>query len=451
MKKTDLTKGNVLRVLTALALPIMGGSLLQFAYNLVDMLWVGRLGTDAVASIGSSSFFIGLGYSINAMVVIGAGIKVAHAVGKKNEYETKAYMNASLVLNGLLGLLYAVLLLFAGKSFISFLQLGNVEVEQNAYLYLAYSAPMLFFAFFNLLFTRLLGSFGNNKEAFKISAIGIIMNIILDPILIYTFKMGVLGAAVATLTANVTMFFLFLYKGRSILFFDKTIGIEYEKVVEIMKLGFPMSFQRILFTFVNIILARMIAIFGSDALAAQKIGLQIESVTYMVIGGLNGAVASFTGQNFGAKKYERIHEGYATAIKIGGAYALATTMIFFIIPGPIVKLFIHELTTIEIASNYLRIIAFSQIFSALEMITNGLFTGIGIPKVSAKISILFTVLRIPMALLFIQLFGINGIWWSITISSLLKGVVAYLYYKLKVQKQYRCDEGDEKVFKGYNA
>lgn len=170
MKKTDLTKGNVLRVLTALALPIMGGSLLQFAYNLVDMLWVGRLGTDAVASIGSSSFFIGLGYSINAMVVIGAGIKVAHAVGKKNEYETKAYMNASLVLNGLLGLLYAVLLLFAGKSFISFLQLGNVEVEQNAYLYLAYSAPMLFFAFFNLLFTRLLGSFGNNKEAFKISA-----------------------------------------------------------------------------------------------------------------------------------------------------------------------------------------------------------------------------------------------------------------------------------------
>ena len=75
MKKTDLTKGNVLRVLTALALPIMGGSLLQFAYNLVDMLWVGRLGTDAVASIGSSSFFIGLGYSINAMVVIGGGIK----------------------------------------------------------------------------------------------------------------------------------------------------------------------------------------------------------------------------------------------------------------------------------------------------------------------------------------------------------------------------------------
>lgn len=439
MKKTDLTKGNVLKVLTALALPIMGGSLLQFAYNLVDMLWVGRLGTDAVASIGSSSFFIGLGYSINAMVVIGSGIKVAHAVGKQDEYETKAYINASLMLNGLIGLIYAAVLILVGKSFINFLQLENVNVERDAYLYLAYSAPMLFFAFFNILFTRLLGSFGNNKEAFKISAIGIIINIILDPILIYTFKMGVLGAAIATLVANIVMFLLFLYKGRKILFYDKKIGVEYVRIKEIIRLGFPMAFQRVLFTLVNIILARIIAVFGSDAIAAQKIGLQIEAVTYMVIGGLNGAVASFTGQNFGAKKYDRIHKGYRTALGIGGIYALITTVVFLLIPGPLVRLFISEPGTIEIASSYLRIIAISQVFSALEMISNGLFTGIGTPKVSANISIIFTVLRIPMALILVQFLGINGIWWSITFSSLFKGAVAYLFYKMKIQTRYQND------------
>lgn len=440
MKKTDLTKGNVLKVLTALALPIMGGSLLQFAYNLVDMLWVGRLGTDAVASIGSSSFFIGLGYSINAMVVIGGGIKVAHAVGKQDEQEIRGYINASFVLNGILGMLYAIVLILAGKNFINFLQLGNVNVEKNAYLYLACSAPMLFFAFYNLLFTRLLGSFGNNKEAFKISAIGIIINIILDPLLIYGLEMGVLGAAIATLIANVIMFLLFLYKGRHILFFDREVGVEYGKVKEIMRLGFPMAFQRTLFTLVNIILARLIAVFGSDAIAAQKVGLQIEAVTYMVIGGLNGAVASFTGQNFGAKAYDRIHKGYRIALGIGGMYALGMTVAFLIIPGPIVKLFISEPSTVDIASSYLRIIAFSQVFSALEMITNGLFTGIGIPKVSANISILFTVLRIPMAMMLVQILGVNGIWWSITISSLLKGVVAYLFYKMKVEKRYQNDQ-----------
>ena len=80
MKKIDLTKGKVIKVITALSLPIMASSLLQFTYNLVDMLWVGGLGSDAVASIGSSSFYIGLGYSINALVVIGTKSDRSHVV-----------------------------------------------------------------------------------------------------------------------------------------------------------------------------------------------------------------------------------------------------------------------------------------------------------------------------------------------------------------------------------
>ena len=93
MQKIDLTKGKVTKVLLATAIPIMGSSLLQFTYNLVDMLFVGRLGSDAVASVGSSSFFIGLGYSINAIVVIGTGIKVAHSIGNSDEIKTKGYIS----------------------------------------------------------------------------------------------------------------------------------------------------------------------------------------------------------------------------------------------------------------------------------------------------------------------------------------------------------------------
>lgn len=435
MKKTDLTQGKARNVLTSLALPIMGGSLLQFAYNIVDMFWVGQLGTNAVASIGSSSFFIGLGYAINAMVVIGTGIKVAQAIGKQDDHQWKSYRNAGVLLNTLIGILYAVILITCGNYFIDFLQLGPIQVARDAYLYLAYSGPMIFFAFFNLLYTRLFGSFGNTKIAFKISAVGIIINILLDPLLIYTFKLGVLGAAIATLIAQIVMFILFLLKAWNLLKFDLKVGVDYKKVVEIIRLGFPMTFQRVLFTLVNIILARMIAVFGADAIAAQKVGVQIESITYMVIGGLNGAVASFTGQNFGAKKYTRIHEGYKAALGMGVMYALLTTVVFLVIPIPIVKLFIHDPGTIAVASSYLRIIAVSQIFSALEMITNGLFTGIGMPKIPAHISIVFTILRIPMALLLIQFLGVNGIWWSITLSSLLKGLIAYLMYVIKVKKE----------------
>ena len=125
-----------------------------------------------------------------------------------------------------------------------------------------------------------------------------------------------------------------------------------------------------------------------------------------------------------------------TALKLGGTYALMTTLVFWLLPRPIVRLFIAEGIAVEIAVSYLIIIGFSQVFSAVEMITNGLFTGMGMPKISANISILFTVLRIPLALLFMNQWGIAGIWWSITASSILKGTTAYLYYRLKVKGRY---------------
>ena len=276
MKKIDLTKGKVLSVLTTLALPIMGSSFLQFAYGLIDMFWVGGLGSSAVASIGSSSFFLGLGYSINALVVTGTGIKVSHEVGRKNEIETEDYIRNGLIMNFVIGLIYALILVVFGKGFIGFLNLNDPLVERDSYIYLAVSAPVLFFSFFNYLFTRILASFGNNKLALKISATGIILNMILDPILIYIFKLGVFGAAVATLLANILMFFMYIYYGKGIFKIDLKKKVNYEKVREIARLGFPMASQRVLFTLVNIILARIIASFGADAIAAQKIGLQIE-------------------------------------------------------------------------------------------------------------------------------------------------------------------------------
>lgn len=437
MKKVDLTQGKVLSVIAALAIPIMGSSLLQFTYNIVDMFWVGGLGSDAVASVGSSSFFIGLGYSINTLVVIGAGIKVSHALGSNEEHKAKAYINSGIFVNFILGLLYALILIFAGKYFIGFLNLGNEVVEKGANLYLIVSAPMLFFSFFNQMYIRILGSYGHNSNALKISVVGIVLNIILDPIFIYMFKFGVLGAAIATLISNIVMFIMFRINSKGLFNFDFKIGIEKSKVIEIIRLGFPMSFQRILFTLVNIILARIISTFGSDAIAGQKIGLQIESITFMVIGGLNGAIASFTGQNFGAKKYNRIIKGYRTSLNIGIVYAVITSIVFILFPEYIVTIFIKDDSTIKIASMYLQTIAYSQIFSAIEMVSNGMFTGLGMPNIPATISIIFTVLRIPMALVFTKYFDVNGVWLSISVSSILKGIASYIMYKLKVGKDER--------------
>ena len=436
MKETDLTKGKVISVITSLALPIMGSSFLQFTYNLIDMMWVGRLGSGAVASIGSSSLYINIGNAINSLVVIGTGIKVAHAIGRNDSNEVKEYINSGIIINTIICIIFGLVLILAGKGFIGFLNLNNYEVERNAYHYLALNAPILFFAFFNMMYTRILGSFGNNKLAFKINAVGVILNIILDPILIYVFKFGVIGAGLSTLSANIIMFFLFRINSNGILNYTFGICVDYVKIKEIARLGFPMAFQRILFTIINILLAKIIAVFGSDAIAAQKVGVQIESIAYMIIGGLNGAVASFTGQNFGASKFKRIKEGYKSALLIGIIYSMVMACAFLLFNKPMIRLFIRDEATIVIAAAYLKAVAFSQIFSAIEMISNGLFTGIGKPNIPASISIIFTSLRIPFALLLIKPFGINGIWISISLSSILKGIFSYLLYEIKVRRKF---------------
>lgn len=434
MKKIDLTRGKVISVIAALALPIMGSSLLQFTYNLIDMIWVGRLGSNAVASIGSSSLYINIGNALNSLVVIGAGIKVAHAIGRKNENEIKEYINSGIVINIIIGTVFGLILIFLGKGFIEFLNLNNSEVESNAYYYLALNAPILFFAFFNMMYTRILGSFGNNKLALKINGVGVILNIILDPVCIYVLNFGVIGAGVSTLIANVIMFILFRINTNGILNYRYDLKVDFEKIKEIIRLGFPMAFQRILFTIINIILAKIIAMFGSEAIAAQKIGVQIESIAYMIIGGLNGAVASFTGQNFGAGKSNRIKEGYRSALVVGISYAIVMAGVFLLLNRPLIRLFISDESRILIASAYLKAVAFSQVFSAIEMISNGMFTGIGKPNIPATISIVFTSLRIPLALVLIKPFGISGIWISICISSILKGICSYFIYETKIRK-----------------
>ena len=436
MKKIDLTKGKVISVITALALPIMGSSLLQFTYNLIDMMWVGSLGTNAVASIGSSSLYINIGNAINALAVIGTGIKTSHAVGRKNTEEFSEYLNAGIIINTIIGIVFGLILIICGKGFIGFLNINNYEVEQNAYFYLVVNGPVLFFSFFNMLFTRVLGSFGNNKLAFKINAAGVILNTIMDPIFIYVFKFGVIGAGLSTLLANIIMFFLFKVNSNGILRYNSGKSVSYEKIKEIISLGFPMASQRVLFTVINIFLAKIIAVFGSDAIAAQKIGVQIEAVAYMVIGGLNSAVASFTGQNFGAEKYDRIKEGYKSSLIVGISYGLIIACVFLLLNKPMIRIFIGDEATIEIASAYLKAVAFSQIFSAVEMISNGLFTGIGKPRIPSSISIIFTALRIPFALILIRPFGVNGVWISISLSSVLKGICAYLVYKIKIRREF---------------
>lgn len=437
MKQTDLTIGKELSVISILAFPLVGSSLLQFLYNFIDMLFVGGLGSDAIAAVGSASFFINLGYAIQAMIVMGGGIKISHAMGEHNKKARSAYIGSSLFLNTIIGLFTIIVLLLFGTDLLNFLRLHNNKVQSLAFQFLAISSIMLFFSYFNTFFIRMFSSFGNNKQSFYISAFGLGLNIILDPIFIYTFHWGVNGAAIATLFSQIVMFFWFVYMARDVLWNRDILKTTLEQWTDILKLGLPMSLQRVLFTAISILLARIITTYGTDAVAAQKVGLQIESITYIVMGSLSGAVSSFIGQNFGAKKFKRILTGYRMSLLLGILYALVTTSVFILFSEPLAKLFTQDIDTISQASAYLKIIGVSQIFMAMEMITTGVYSGIGLPKIPAVISIVFTSLRIPLAISLTPLLGLDGVWWSIAISSLLKGILSITLFKIIFTRRYQ--------------
>nr|WP_251135259.1 MATE family efflux transporter [Exiguobacterium sp. s151] len=425
-----MTTGQVQRVIVALALPLVGSSLLQFTYSLVDMFWVGALGSDAVASIGAASFYIMLGQAIQSLIVVGAGIKVSQAVGRRDQALIQRYIRAGRRMNLGLGLLFAVLLAGFGQTLIGFLNMDAPPVERLAYSYLLVSAPMLVFSFANLFYARLFSAYGNTTTAMRINATGVTLNMILSPLFIYPLGLGVVGAGLATLVANVVMFGFFWHRALLLFDWEETVEPNRTDYTEILRLGFPMATQRVLFTVISIFLARMIGSYGTEAIAAQRIGLQIESIAYMMIGGLNGAIASYTGQNLGARKVDRVHEGYRVTTRLGILYTGLITLVFLFVPDVLIGLFVDDPTTIDIGASYLRIIGISLIFASFEMIGNGYFSGLGLPKIPATISIVFTVARIPLALALEPYLGLDAIWWSIAISSIIKGLVSVLYVRL---------------------
>ena len=240
----------------------------------------------------------------------------------------------------------------------------------------------------------------------------------------------------ATVLAEGINTYLFVKKSKDYFKVESYVSKSWNKMKEMMRLGTPIAIQRFLFTGFGIIIAKIISQWGPDAIAAQKIGLQIESITFMTIAGLQGAISSFIGQNYGAQLEDRIKSGYKTALYLCTTIGLVTTGMFVFFPGYLVRIFVEKPQTVEISINYMRIIGLSQLFMCYEIVTNGAFSGIGKPKVPSIISIIFTSLRIPLALILSkdEYFGLNGVWISISLSSVIKGVLSPLIFKRDLNK-----------------
>lgn len=431
----DLTKMNVTKALLIVALPAMLSSLLQFSYNIIDMYFLGQFDRSGaiIASIGSASLYINFAMGINFLSVLGSGITTSQALGRKDEKEFKEYVATGLSLNVILAFIINLILFVFAPIFIGILNLGDVDITKNAILYLRIYSISLFFNFINSFFTRIMSSMGISNVSLKINGIGILLNIILDPILIFIFNLGLVGACVATIASNFIVTLIFAYRYRDIFNYDKD-KIKKAKINKILDLSYPYVIQRIIFGIVGIIMGKIMIFSGdSSAIAGQRLGLQIESVTLMVVGGLFASVSAYTGQNYGAKEYVRIKQGFNRALEIGIVYSFFTGFIFIVFGKELIGLFTDDAQTIYYGTTYIKLVAITQMFAVFEMVGNGLYNGISMPKVPTVISVTITPLRIIFALMLLPRFGAVGVFIGIILTTVIKGCISYGYYLLKVR------------------
>ncbi len=441
--RTDLLKGNILRALITMALPIMATSLLQMAYNMTDMIWIGRVGSDSVAAVGAAGMFVNLSAGISAFLRVGGQVNVAHSYGAGQKEQAASYSKNALQMGALISVVYGLIVCLFRGPFIAFFRFTKANVIHDAEVYLLIMGIFIFFNIINPIFTAVITATGNSKTPFKISAMGLVINLILDPILIFGVgglpELGVFGAATATVFAQMIVFVCYIfYMKKDEQVFSKMnfrTPIEKKQLASIVRIGMPATIQSVMFNGIAMVIGRIIAAWGETAIAVQKVGIQVESISYMSADGFSAATNSFIAQNYGAKQYERSKMGYKTALKVMGVWGIFTTCVLVLLPAPIFKVFITEPDVIPLGVDYLRILGYSQFFMCMEILTAGAFSAYGKTLPPAVVSIVFTSMRIPMAVFLGKTaLGLNGVWASISLSSVFKGVVLVILFTLFMRK-----------------
>ncbi|WP_019229816.1 MATE family efflux transporter [Sedimentibacter sp. B4] len=443
-KNLDLKEGKIRSTLVKLALPIMGTSFIHMAYNLTDIMWLGRLSTGAVAAAGTAGFFLWFGSSLVMITQVGVGVNVAQYIGRNDSESAKKYIANGFQLDIFIALLYSLFLFSFRHNIIGFFNLQDSDVIQMAIEYLTIISMGIIFHFLNPIFSAALNSTGNSITPFKINTIGLVANIILDPLLIFGVgplpQLGIKGAALATIMSQFVVTILFVILGKAFNNIYSHVSLlskpDMQIVKSIMKLGFPPFLQTGLHAVINMILTKIIAQFGPVAVAVQSIGSQIESISWMTSEGFSSSISAFVGQNYGAKKLERIKEGYKQGIQILGSIGIFTSLLLIFAAKFLFAIFVpNDPIAINEGVIYLRILGLSQFFMCVEIGTIGAFNGLGKTLQPTVNGVVLNVLRIPFALILSStVLGLSGVWWSISISSILKGIILFIWFRFVLAK-----------------
>lgn len=419
----DLSEGGIWGTILKTSTPVVVAFFLQSAFNIVDAFFVGRISSEALAAISISFPVVFLIISLGSGIGIGATSVVARFIGAKEHRKADNAAEHALLVAGFLGVSLSVCGFFVAPILFDWIGAsGNLKALAVDYINI-----LLFFAVFMLLAmvgNSILRGEGDMTTPMKVMGFSAVLNMILDPLFIFTFGWGVRGAAIATVFSRSVGFLYLMYhifSGRSWVKLDFR-NFRYNPVYirKIFSVGIPSAASNITMSVGMFLLTVIVGSYGTDALAAFGVGFRLDALAMLPGMGVSIAVVSIVGQSIGAGKMDRARRVTLKAGVMASAFMSVVGLVFYVFARDIIMVFNSSPEVVEYGSSFLHIIPLSYLVVGVAMCVSGAFIGSG----RAVLALMATVLRVvvfsvPAAYLLSQYYGVSGVWWGMVVGSFL--------------------------------
>ncbi len=441
--------GEPKKAIIKLSLPMIMAMSIQTIYNLVDAYFVSGLGADALAAVGLFFPFFFMMLALATGLGTGGGAAISRRIGADDKEGANSVATHTMVYMTIFALGISLPLLAIARPM--FLAIGAGDTIEFTMDYARVLFAGGFIIFFANVANALLRGEGDANRAMVAMMVGGVLNIILDPILIYSLGMGVSGAAWATLislsvSAALLFYWLFLKKDTYVDFKFRGFKHDREVTKDIFKVGLPASVQQLTMS-INMLLLNLIIIgvAGTDGIAVMTTGWRIITLGTMPLMGIATAVVSVCGATYGMKKYDRTDIALKYSIKIGLVIEMLPAVLFILFAGQIAALFTQAETAAHLAPDLIRFFHVTWLFLpgvALGMLSGAMFQGVGKGMNALILTLFRTVLLTPILAWALAVpfgMGLDGVWWGLVFANVAGSLVSYAWARifingLKAQK-----------------
>ena len=437
-KKDMILNGEIYKILMILSFPIMVNNLIQTLYNLADGIWVSKLGSIQFAATSFvwpvNYLFISIGFGLS---IAGTSI-LSQLIGADKYKEANEYADQIILISITTSIIFAIIGYIISPYVIKLMgATGDLAQYSNIYLKITFLDMPFMFLFFN--FNSIMTAQGNTLTPTILSGISTALNVILDPIFIFTFDMGIAGAAIATLLSRAILavagIWVLMRSSTTIKPSIKGFKINKEKIKDIMGVALPSSVGQSGSALGFMVLNGFITSYGTSTMAAYGMVNRITSVVMQPAMGIGAALTSIVGQNIGAKQIYRVKEAFRKALNFTVTIGIIGCILMLWKDKDIINIFMRSKDDMEVIKQGTSYLRYSALFTPLMCIFSvlqGLFQGSGHTKYSMFMEIgRLWFVRLPMILLFKHFtnIGPTGIWISMSVSNLIVCIYGFIIYR----------------------